>query len=192
MAGQRPERADAAANRARILRAARQLLAEQGVDGLTMQAVASAAGVGKGTVFHRFGSRDGLTGALIDEYMREFQDLFLHGPPPLGPGAPPQERIEAFVTELVHRQITHLELALAAERALADDLPPVYATLLLHLSSLIAELDPGLDATTVAGYLLGALAPPVLHRMREDGADSPVLQRGAVQLLRGITGRGSG
>src|SRR6185503_2851668 len=86
MAGERRERADATANRNRILCAARRLLAEHGVEALTMQAVASAAGVGKGTVFHRFGDRDGLTGALIDEYMRAFQDEFLHGAPPLGPG----------------------------------------------------------------------------------------------------------
>ena len=71
MAGQRRERSDAAANRERILCAARTLLAEQGSDALTMQAVATAAGVGKGTVFHRFGDRDGLTQALIDDYMRD-------------------------------------------------------------------------------------------------------------------------
>ncbi len=76
-------------------------LAEQGREALTMQAVATAAGVGKGTVFHRFGDRDGLTGALLDDYMRGFQDAFLHGPPPLGPGAPPTDRLEAFVVELV-------------------------------------------------------------------------------------------
>src|SRR5215218_3236990 len=89
MAGERRERADATANRHRILCAAQRLLAEHGVEALTMQAVATEAGVGKGTVFHRFGDRDGLTGALIDEYMRAFQDDFLRGAPPLGPGAPP-------------------------------------------------------------------------------------------------------
>jgi AcrR family transcriptional regulator len=87
--------------RERILCAARALLAEHGADALTMQAVATAAGVGKGTVFHRFGDRDGLTQELLDEYMHNFQDAFLHGPPPLGPGAPAAERLEAFVVELV-------------------------------------------------------------------------------------------
>ena len=60
-----------------------------------MPAVATEAGVGKRTVFDR--DRDGVTGALIDEYMRAFQDEFLRGAPPLGPGAPPQERLLSAV-----------------------------------------------------------------------------------------------
>ena len=189
MAGERHERADAAANRKRILCAARRLLAERGVEGLTMQAVASAAGVGKGTVFHRFGDRDGLTGALIDEYMREFQDSVLRGPPPLGPGAPPRERLEAFFAGLVRLQSDHLELALAAESALARELPPVYGALLIHVASLIAEIDPTLDARILGGYLLSAIAPPVLHRLHSrGGVEVSALQRSVIQLVRGITG----
>jgi AcrR family transcriptional regulator len=189
MAGERQERADATANRTRILSAARSLLAEHGVEALTMQAVASAAGVGKGTVFHRFGDRDGLTGALIDEYMREFQDNFLRGPRPLGPGGPPQERLEAFFAELVRLQVDHLELALAAESGLARELPPVYGALFIHVTSLIAEIDPRLDAGILGGYLLNAMAPPVLHRLHSGaGVEVPALQRSAIQLIRGITG----
>lgn len=152
-----------------------------------MQAVASAAGVGKGTVFHRFGDRDGLTGALIDEYMREFQDNFLRGQPPLGPGAPPRERLEAFLAELVRLQVDHLELALAAENAPARELPTVYGALLIHVVSLTAEIDPTLDAPVIGGYLLSAIAPPVLHRMHSRGVQIATLQRAAVQLIRGIT-----
>jgi AcrR family transcriptional regulator len=189
MSGERHERADAAANRRRILCAARKLLAEGGAKALTMQAVAAEAGVGKGTVFHRFGDREGLTGALIDEYMREFQDNFLRGPPPLGPGAPPGDRLEAFFAEFVRLQIDHLEPALAAESTLARELPPVYGALLLHVASLIGEIDPTLDAHIVAGYLLSAIAPPVLHRMHGQGAEVATLQRAVIQVIRGITGR---
>ncbi|MFV2121511.1 TetR family transcriptional regulator, partial [Streptomyces sp. Act-28] len=55
-------RADAARNRARLLEAAARLAAEQGAANLTMEAVACAAQVGKGTVFRRFGDRSGRTG----------------------------------------------------------------------------------------------------------------------------------
>jgi AcrR family transcriptional regulator len=189
LAGARRERADAAANRQRILDAARRLLRERGAEGLTMQAVATEAGVGKGTVFHRFGDRDGLTAALIDDYMRVFQDRFLHGDPPLGPGAPPRERLEAFFAELVSLQIAHLELALVAERAVPEQMSPAYATLIIHITSLITQIDPALDAPILAVYLLSAFGPPVLNLMHmHNGVTVPALQHAAVQLVRGVTG----
>jgi AcrR family transcriptional regulator len=188
MAGQRRERSDAAANRQRILSAARTLLAERGSDALTMQAVATAAGVGKGTVFHRFGDREGLTQALLDDYMREFQEAFLHGPPPLGPGAPAAERLEAFVVELVQRQTDHIALALAAEDLGRPGLPPVYASLAIHIATLVHEIDPSLDERIIAGFILSAIAPHVLHRMRSVlGVDMVILQDNARALLRGLT-----
>lgn len=191
MAGQRRERSDAAANRERILCAARKLLAEQGANALTMQAVATAAGVGKGTVFHRFGDREGLTQALLDDYMRDFQDAFLHGPPPLGPGASAAERLEAFVVELIKLQAEHLELALAAELPVSRSLAPVYTTLAIHISALVHEIDPTLDETIVAGFILSAIAPPVLHRMRIVlGVDTATLQANARALLHGLTRAG--
>ncbi|BFO19011.1 hypothetical protein SHKM778_53990 [Streptomyces sp. KM77-8] len=81
-------RADAARNRARLLEAAALLVAERGPDGVTMEEVAAAARVGKGTVFRRFGDRTGLLTALLDHSEKKFQAAFLSGPPPLGPGAP--------------------------------------------------------------------------------------------------------
>ncbi len=189
VAGVRRERADAAANRQRILDAARRLLRERGAEGLTMQAVASEAGVGKGTVFHRFGDRDGLTAALIDDYMRAFQDRFLRGDPPLGPGAPPRERLEAFVVALVELQVAHLELALVAERVAPEQMTPAYATLIIHVKSLLAQIDGDLDAPILAPYLLSAVAPPVLNLMyTHNGVTVPQLQRAALQLVRGVTG----
>ena len=50
-----------------------------------MDDIAAAAGVGKGTVFRRFGSRAGLMMVLLDEDERASQQAFLFGPPPLGP-----------------------------------------------------------------------------------------------------------
>ena len=53
-----------------------------------MEAVAAAAGVGKGTVFRRFGDRTGLVRALISDTEIEMQERMIRGAPPLGPGAP--------------------------------------------------------------------------------------------------------
>src|SRR3954467_11600493 len=87
------ERADAARNRRRILAAAGRLIEERGVEHVSMDAIAAHAGVGKGTLFRRFGDRSGLVMALLDERTREFQDALIRGAPPLGPGAAPAERI---------------------------------------------------------------------------------------------------
>lgn len=90
MADERPkERADAARNRRAILEATAALLAEHGADALTMDRVAAAAGVGKGTIFHRFGNRAGLLHEMIAESTFALMDAVRTGPPPLGPGAPP-------------------------------------------------------------------------------------------------------
>lgn len=99
VAGQTPptERADAARNRGRVLDAAKRLFDERGVAAVTLDDVVRAAGVGKGTLFRRFGDKAGLAVALLDEQERRLQHRILTGPPPLGPGAEPVERLAAFV-----------------------------------------------------------------------------------------------
>jgi AcrR family transcriptional regulator len=87
------ERGDAARNRTLLLDAARRLIAERGADAVTTDDIAAAAGVGKGTLFRRFGSRAGLMVVLLDEDEKIQQQAFMFGPPPLGPGAPPLERL---------------------------------------------------------------------------------------------------
>jgi AcrR family transcriptional regulator len=187
LAGARAEeRADAAANRCRILEAARALLDEQGFEGLTMDAVASAAGVGKGTVFRRFGDRTGLTDALMDDAVREFQDAFLSGPPPLGPGAPASERLDAFVVEFVRLQVRHMDTLMAAEAAPGRPAPRVIGMLLVHLDTLLEQIDAELDHQVLAGMILSAISAPVLYRMRLLlGATPEALERSALRLVRG-------
>jgi AcrR family transcriptional regulator len=93
------ERGDAARNRVLLLAAARRLIDEHGADTVTMDDVAAAAGVGKGTLFRRFGSRAGLMMVLLDEDEKAEQQAFMFGPPPLGPGAPPLVRLLAYGRE---------------------------------------------------------------------------------------------
>jgi AcrR family transcriptional regulator len=164
----RRERRDAALNRRRILDAARAVLDAEGPGGVTMDAVAVAAGVGKGTVFRRFGDRAGLMAELINDYMRDFQDRFLTGPPPLGPGAPACERLAAFTTALIALQREHLPIALVSEFRAADTPTGAYGVLRLHAAALIREINPGLDADVLASMILGAIAPPVLSQLASD------------------------
>src|SRR5215471_16318031 len=87
------ERADAVRNRQLLLATAREIIAAEGADKLTTDGLAERAGLGKGTVFRRFGTRTGIFQALLDDDERAFQEQVLSGPPPLGPGATPLDRL---------------------------------------------------------------------------------------------------
>lgn len=111
------ERADAARNRAAVLEAAARLFAERGVEAVSMDQVAAAAGVGKGTLFRRFGDKSGLAAALLDARERVLQEAILHGPPPLGPGAAADERLAAFINAYFDYLLEHLDLIRMSETA---------------------------------------------------------------------------
>ncbi|MFJ4670063.1 TetR/AcrR family transcriptional regulator [Kitasatospora purpeofusca] len=111
------ERADAARNRIAVLDAAARLFAEHGVEAVSMDQVAAAAGVGKGTLFRRFGDKSGLAAALLDTRERVLQEAVLHGPPPLGPGAPADERLAAFLNAYFDYLLEHLALVRMSETA---------------------------------------------------------------------------
>jgi AcrR family transcriptional regulator len=113
------ERADAARNRAAILRATEELLAREDAEHVSVDAVAAAAGVGKGTVFRRFGSRAGLLRALVDERMDDLSRRIRTGPPPLGPGAPAVDRLTAFFDAVVDVASRNSALISAYEYAAA-------------------------------------------------------------------------
>jgi AcrR family transcriptional regulator len=63
--GDRPLRADAARNRERILEAATEVFAARGLEA-TLDDVAQRAGVGVGTVYRRFPSKEALVEALFE------------------------------------------------------------------------------------------------------------------------------
>lgn len=70
----RPLRADAERNRQRLLEAARELFAERGLS-VTLDDVAHRAGLGVGTAYRRFGSREELVTALFEERMHDILAL---------------------------------------------------------------------------------------------------------------------
>lgn len=155
-----PERADAARNRRLVLDAAQRLF-ERDPDGVTMEAVAAEAGVGKGTVFRRFGDRAGLARAVISEHEAELQEQMIRGAPPLGPGAPPRERLLAFGAAYMAFLEQHAELLLAAEGSADTRLTSrVYEMYVMHLMLLLREAGCGAAAPYLADVLMGPLAAP--------------------------------
>jgi AcrR family transcriptional regulator len=182
----RQERADAARNRTAILGAAERLVAERGANCVTMDEVASAAGVGKGTLFRRFGDRAGLLRALLDERERAFQEDFIRGHPPLGPGVPARERLVAFGHRLLEEVEIQGDLLLGAETWTPGErlVHSVYTAHRAHVAALLREVDPACDPQYLADVLLGALAAEVvLYQRRVLGMPLERLQDGWLALL---------
>ena len=158
------ERADAVRNRRLLLVTARDMLAEQGADKLTMDGLAERAGLGKGTVFRRFGTRAGIFAALLDDDEKAFQQQVLAGPPPLGPGAPPLDRLIAYGRARTGFLITHRDIA----RSALDGHQPIPArsqTPLsqVHIRVLLGQMNLGdADLDMLAVQLTAALDGPLL------------------------------
>ncbi|MGB2711386.1 MAG: helix-turn-helix domain-containing protein, partial [Conexibacter sp.] len=135
----------------------------------SMDAIANEAGVGKGTLFRRFGDRASLVRAVLGDRERAFQDSFIRGPAPLGPGAAPYERLVAFGDGMFELLEAHGDLLLAAqflrpEGYLRSRPQAVYH---VHLTTLVRAAAPALDAELTADTLLAALDPELfLHQRR--------------------------
>lgn len=183
----RPLRADAARNRERVLCAAARVIERTGAAGLTMEAVATEAGLGKGTVFRRFGDRSSLLHALLDEDERRFQESVIHGEPPLGPGAPPAERLIAFGFARLDHLARHSEILSAAEeRPLgpATEPHPVAIAARLHIAHLLRLAGHAPErASVLAAALLAFLSGSQVHQLTTAEGHAPQTLRDAWAAL---------
>ncbi|GGP31862.1 MULTISPECIES: TetR/AcrR family transcriptional regulator [Streptomyces] len=183
-----PERADAARNRRKILDAAARLVAEQGPQAVTMNAVAHAACMGVGTVYRRFGDVSQLLFALLDDSEQRFQQSFLTGPPPLGPGAPPADRLRAFLHALADRIVEQREIMQLAEAASpsARYTSGVYATLHTHVSMLLREARPEADTAILAHLLLAPFVPSLMEHLTIGRRVTPERIKAGIDDLLGM------
>lgn len=76
-----PLRADARRNRDALLRAARVVFAEQGLDA-PLDAIAREAGVGRATLYRRFPTRDALIAAISEDEMDALTQVIENAPDP--------------------------------------------------------------------------------------------------------------
>jgi AcrR family transcriptional regulator len=185
----RAARRDAARNRRRVLDAAARLFVERGVEAVRMDDIAAAAGVGKPTLYRGFGDRSGLVAAVLDERERELQDAVLRGAPPLGPDAPPRERLIAFLDALVDLVEGELELLLVSENSTVGARYRIgsYAAWRLHVSVLLRQARPELDADWHADALLAPLAADLYrHQRRELGVTPERVKAGLTALVTAL------
>jgi AcrR family transcriptional regulator len=158
------------------------MLAEQGPDTLTMDALAECAGLGKGTVFRRFGTRAGIFAALLDDDEKAFQQQVLTGPPPLGPGAAPLDRLIAYGRARTRFLIDHRDIA----RAALDGLQPIPAgsqspLSQVHIRILLGQMDlGGADLDMLAVQLTAALDGPLLLYL--SAFDLPAIPQSAERI----------
>ncbi|MFG1947959.1 TetR/AcrR family transcriptional regulator [Nonomuraea sp. NPDC048826] len=186
-----PERADAARNRQKIIEVAARMIECRGAGQLSLDEVAKEACVGVGTVYRRFGDRAGLVWALIDERERRFQEAFLSGPPPLGPGAAPAERAEAFLTGLVDRLVPQLDLFRLVELGSAKSrFGGPYRVHHTHLATLLAQARPDADPHFLADALLAPInAHLISYQCETRGLTIEDIKTGISDLARSVTTR---
>lgn len=153
-------RADAARNREAVLRAAGRLFdAADDPERVSMDDIAAAAGVGKGTLFRRFGDRAGLVRALYEERAAQ-----LHGSLTLDPG---RSVAGSSVTDnVVHLMVVLLRFKIE-NRALARELENMgggspytntsYGQLHARLTEMVAEARGPDTADFLAHALLAAV-----------------------------------
>jgi hypothetical protein len=129
-------------------------------------ATASAMGTRNGDFSHAgtASTRAGIFAALLDDDERAFQEQVLAGPPPLGPGAAPLDRLIAYGRARTRFLIDHRAIA----RATLDGhqaIPAGTQTPLsrLHIRVLLSQMDlGGADLDVLALQLTAALDGPLL------------------------------
>jgi len=184
------EREDAARNRSLLLDAARALVAERGADAVTMDDIAAAAGVGKGTLFRRFGNRASLMMVLLDEDERTLQRAFMFGPPPLGPDAPPLARLLAFGRERMRFAHRHRALLAEANRDPGARYGAPFVVLHTHVRILLGDAGSSGDLDAQADALLALLDPDYIrHRIDGRGQTLDSLCNAWESVARKLCGR---
>jgi AcrR family transcriptional regulator len=127
-------RADAERNRRRLLDAAFEMFSERGLD-VGVAEIAARAGVGRGTLFRNFASKEDLIAAIVSERMREATAA---GRELLG-ADDPGDAVFAFLREIVEGQQTNRALFEAIEDTLLqnDEIAAAYDELVGVMSELV-------------------------------------------------------
>jgi AcrR family transcriptional regulator len=148
--GTRPLRADAQRNRDRLLSAAVRAFSQDRPD-VTLDAIAKDAGVGIGTLYRHFPSRE----ALIEAAYRSELDRLCDAVPGLLAGLPPDQALRAWMDRFVDYMTTKRGMADALRAVIASGGNP-YAHSRDRLISAITAL---LGRAAAAGTVREDVAP---------------------------------
>ncbi len=152
---ERPPRADSVRNRARLLEAARSVF-NQGGPGASLERVAQQAGVGTGTLYRHFPTRE----AMFDAVYRHEVDQLIVTAAELGSTLPPVDALREWLHAIVAFVATKkgMSAALAVVIHNAADLNAY------SLSRLTAAGAPLLQRAVAAGAIRGDVSADDLLR----------------------------
>jgi AcrR family transcriptional regulator len=185
------ERADAARNRAKILAAAAELFTGRDPRAVTMDDIAKAAGVGRGTLYRRYPDIGAVAMALLDDHERALQEQLLGGAPPLGPGAPPAERLAAFYAAMVELLEAHADLVLGAESGEARFATGAYGFWSAHVRALLVAAGVA-QPDALVDVLLAPVAVEVYRHQRHRGLGSAQITSALADLARAVIASATG
>jgi AcrR family transcriptional regulator len=155
---ERPQRADAVRNRASVLEAAKAAFADEGLDA-DMASIAQRAGVGVGTVYRHFPTKDALLAALMSEH---FERLVAIAERAEAEGASPWEAIEQMVWNCAERS--------AEDHGLCE--------ILAQAPSEIGTLEAAVRLREVSGRMVAAGVAEGSVRADATVADIPMMMCG--------------
>ncbi|MEU8859838.1 TetR/AcrR family transcriptional regulator [Streptomyces umbrinus] len=191
---ERRPRKDAARNRAAVLAAADTLFTEcESPEDVTMADIATAAGVGKGTLFRAFGDRTGLIRALYATRLEPVGSAVEEGPPPLGPDTPPLQRVPALLDALLCFKLDNRHLALALEATGSDS--PYQAEHYERWHSLLRSALEQISGLTNSNFTAHALlatvrADLVEHLAGQKGVSREDLRKQLATFVAEVLGSG--
>jgi AcrR family transcriptional regulator len=149
----RPLRADARRNREKILSAAVRVFAEEGLEA-HLERIAKEAGVGSGTLYRNFPTRE----ALIEAAYRNELSRLCDAAPELLAAMPPREALRAWMGRFIDYATAKLGMA-EALRAIVDSGVNPY----VHSRELImTALTSLMDAARAAGAIRSDVSAAVM------------------------------
>jgi len=171
----KPLRADAQRNRDALLRAAREIFAQEQTD-VPFEDIARRAGVGAGTLYRHFPNRDTLIAAVFEEEVAALRERAYH----LLETSPPDEALATFLREMVDHMYSQRGLARtffaaseAAGGALSDEghvLEEAVAAILNRgVEQTVLRDDIPAGALMLALHGIGIASVHSEHRVEADG-----------------------
>ncbi|MDT7762400.1 MAG: hypothetical protein QOC63_1820 [Mycobacterium sp.] len=140
----RPVRADARRNRERVLEAAVRAFASDGAD-VTLEAIAKTAGVGIGTLYRHFPTRDALVEAVYRQELAHLCDAV----PGLLRSLPADEATRAWMDRFIDYMTTKRYMAGALQAVIASGGDPYAESRARLIAAITTLLTAGISAGTI-------------------------------------------